>query len=61
MRAGRPGFNYNGRIDEVAFFDQALSGDEVKAIVEQGLEVAVLDVSPRAKLTTAWGLIKRRQ
>jgi hypothetical protein len=61
MIAGRPGFIFNGLVDEVAFFDEALSEDEVNAIMDTGLEVAVLSVSPKGKVTTAWGLIKRRQ
>jgi len=59
--AGRPGFVLNGRIDEIAFFAEALSKDEVVAIMDQGLETAVLAVSPQGKVATAWGHLKARR
>ena len=52
---------FTGLIDEIAFFNVALSDADVKAIADGGLSVALgfAAVSPQAKLTTAWAKIKR--
>ena len=49
-----------GLIDEIAFFNVALSEDDVKAIANSGLSIALgfASVSPQAKLTTAWAKLK---
>ena len=54
---------YTGLIDEIAFFNIALSDNDVKAIAEGGLSVALgfAAVSPQAKLTTTWGNLKSNQ
>ncbi|RKU30423.1 hypothetical protein C6497_04360 [Candidatus Poribacteria bacterium] len=51
---------YTGLIDEIAFFNTALSENDVKDIAEGGLSVALgfASVSPQAKLTTTWGKLK---
>ncbi len=51
---------YTGLIDEIAFFNVALSDDDVKAIADSGLSIALgfAAVSPQAKLTTAWAKLK---
>ena len=51
---------FTGLIDEIAFFNVALSEGDVKAIAESGLSVALgfAAVSPQAKLTTAWAKLK---
>ena len=51
---------YTGLIDEIAFFNVALSDDDVKAIADSGLSIALgfAAVSPQAKLTTTWGKLK---
>ena len=51
---------YTGLIDEIAFFNVALSEDDVKAIADSGLSVVLgfAAVSPQAKLTTAWAELK---
>jgi hypothetical protein len=45
-------------IDEVAVFNVALSEDEIKTIVAQGLYMAVFAVSPSGKLAATWGSIR---
>ena len=51
---------YTGLIDEIAFFNVALSENDVKAIAESGLSITLgfAAVSPQAKLTTAWAQLK---
>lgn len=51
---------FTGLIDEIAFFNVALSDDDVKAIADSGLSVVLgfAAVSPQAKLTTAWAKLK---
>ena len=52
---------FTGLIDEIAFFNVALSDADVKAIADSGLSIALgfASVSPQAKLTTAWAKLKR--
>ena len=51
---------FTGLIDEIAFFNAALSEADVKAIADGGLSVALgfAAVFPQAKLTTAWAKLK---
>ncbi len=51
---------FTGLIDEIAFFNVALSDDDMKAIAESGLSVVLgfAAVSPKAKLATVWGKLK---
>ena len=51
---------FTGLIDEIAFFNVALSEDDMKAIAESGLSVVLgfAAVSPQAKLATVWGKLK---
>ena len=46
----------NGVMDEVAFYNVALTEDDIKTIMTDGLETAV---DPLSKLTTTWGSIKK--
>lgn len=57
---GRPGSSFTGAIDEFAIFNTTLSDDDIKMIVERGLERAALfqSVNPAAKLATIWGGLK---
>ena len=55
--AGRFG---NAIIDEVAIFDVALSPDDIKDLMNQGLEQSVLAVDAAGKMTTTWGNVKTR-
>lgn len=56
----RPGGDqFNGILDEVAIFNKALDQDDIKAIMEQGLnKVLATAVEPSRKLTNTWGRIK---
>ena len=51
---------YTGLIDEIAFFNVALSENDVKAISDSGLSVVLgfAAVSPQTKLTTVWAKLK---
>ena len=49
---------YRGIIDDVAIFNVVLSEDEIKSIMEEGLEDAFA-VSPTGKLTTTWAILKQ--
>lgn len=46
-----------GRIDEVAIYKKALTQDEIKTDMSQGV---IADVSPIGNLLTIWGTIKNR-
>jgi hypothetical protein len=50
-------YYFNGIIDEVAIFNEALSEGDIKNITKRGI-VNASDVSPSGKLATAWGKIK---
>ena len=54
---------YTGLIDEIAFFNVALSDNDVKAIADGGLSIALgfAEVSPQVKLTTTWANLKRNK
>jgi len=60
MGIGNNSWPLTGAIDEVAIFNIALNEEEIKAIMVEGLGLAVLSVSSRAKLTTTWGSIKKQ-
>ncbi len=48
----------NAVIDEVALFSAALTGNEIKSIMNSGIEATVLTVSPAGRLADTWGRIK---
>ncbi len=50
------GEKFLGRLDEVVFFDRAITEVEIEKLTE-GVE-AVLSVSPNGLLTTTWGKLK---
>ena len=52
--------NFNGLIDDVTLLDRALSPDEIKTIMDDGLAEGALAVSPKGKATTTWGALKSR-
>ena len=54
------GHQCEGLLDEVALFNVPLEQDDIKTIMEDGLEVAtgLLAVEPESKLTTIWGKLK---
>lgn len=47
-----------GIIDEVGIFNDALTADDVKSIMKNGFEQAVLAVESSGKLAVTWGSIK---
>jgi len=53
---------YKGIIDDVGVFTEALSQNDIKSIMTNGLSVALgmSAVSPADKLTATWGSIKKR-
>jgi hypothetical protein len=51
------GVQVKGIVDEVGLFNRALSEEDVKSIMENGLKTATA-VSLAGKLTTTWGSIK---
>jgi len=60
---GKPGANtrfFEGAIDEVAIFNVVLNDDDIKGIMDQGLEKAlgIAAVEKEGKLTTTWSAIK---
>ena len=53
-----PGWDFRGVLDDVGVFNTPLTDDELKDIMDNGLEEASA-VSPLRKLTSTWGRIKR--
>jgi hypothetical protein len=51
---------YTGAIDEVAVFNVALAEDDIKTIMESGLQdtLGLAAVSSEGKLATSWGCLK---
>ena len=49
---------FNDLIDEVVIFNVVLEEEDIQAIMNKGLG-SMLAVSPRSKLTTTWGDIKK--
>ena len=60
LRIGRgdPGGYFTGIMDEVGLFKAALTEDQIKEIMEKGLQIA-LAIEPNGKLSTMWGAIKQ--
>jgi len=58
------GFNafYKGIVDDVAIFNEALSEDDIKSIMSQGLSrtLGITAVSPSGKLATTWAASKSK-
>jgi hypothetical protein len=57
------GLNVTGAIDDVGIFGVALGPDDIMAIYEDGLGLAmgIAAVEPAGKLTSMWGDLKRQQ
>lgn len=53
---------YNGSLDDIALFNIALSEDDIKSIVSDGLGkvLGLAAVSPAGKLATTWASIKAK-
>ncbi len=47
---------YKGAVDEVAFYNRALTEDEIQMAMK---DVILSAVEPETKLSTTWGDIKR--
>lgn len=60
LRIGRgdPAGYFAGTIDEVGLFKAALTEDQIKEIMQEGLQIA-LAVETKSRLATMWGAIKR--
>ena len=52
-----PGWDFTGVLDEVGVFNVALSEDDIKGIMKDGLSPTA--VSPSGKLAATWGEIKK--
>ena len=50
----------DGRMDEVRISNIARTEDEIRTLMDQGIE-GVLAVSPKSKLTSTWGYLKVRR
>jgi hypothetical protein len=48
----------NAAIDEVALLSVALTANEIKSVMENGIAIVILDVSPAGSLADTWGRIK---
>ena len=57
---GRIGSSFSGAIDDFGIFNTTLSEDDIKMIVDKGLERAALfqGVDSSGKLATIWGGLK---
>ncbi len=59
LKIGRQGTeSWEGVIDDVGFFTEALSQDDIGAIMNLGLQAATVAVEPRGKAATTWSAIK---
>ncbi len=56
------GWLFPGLIDEVGIFNVALQEEDIKLIMEEGLEKALggVSVEPRVGLAVTWGELKIR-
>jgi len=64
-RQNESGWNgvFNGIVDEIGFFNRALTADEIKDIMNRGLGPAALGlaaVSSSGKLAAKWGLLRNQ-
>lgn len=57
-RTDNAGGRYQGVLDEVAIFGEALTQQEIQDIMNDGFE-SVLAVSPNSKLATTWAYLKQ--
>ncbi len=55
---GSGGRQFNGILDEIFIFNDALTIDDIKAIMDRGILDASLSVSPLGKLSITWAGIK---
>ena len=50
---------HQGAVSETFIYDEAMPAAEIKAIVDKGL-AETLAVKALGKLSTAWGILKRK-
>ena len=55
---GEPAGYFLGSIDEVAIFGSALTEEDIREIMDTGLDMLVLSVAPVGKLPIAWSEVK---
>ncbi|MDE0187440.1 MAG: LamG domain-containing protein [Candidatus Poribacteria bacterium] len=55
---GRLGSSFEGFVDEVGLFEAVLSQDDIKRIMDNGLQGGVFAVLPTSKLAVSWGKMK---
>jgi hypothetical protein len=55
-------YDFHGIIDDVAIFNVALTEDDIKNLMENGIKMALglTPVFPKGRLTTVWGEIKAK-
>ena len=59
LKIGRQGTEtWEGLLDEVGYFTEALSQDDITGIMQLGLQSVTTAVEARGKAATAWGAIK---
>ena len=58
---GKWGQHYNGLMDEVAFFNVALSQADIKGLMAGGVMPSTTAVSPSGKLATGWAHLKAQR
>jgi|SaaInl4_135m_RNA_FD_contig_61_211277_length_2350_multi_2_in_0_out_0_2 hypothetical protein len=59
LKLGRQGTEtWEGILDEVGYFTEALSQDDITGIMDAGLQSVTTAVEARGKAATAWGAIK---
>ncbi|MBT3270885.1 LamG domain-containing protein [Candidatus Poribacteria bacterium] len=59
LKIGRQGTeSWEGRMDDVGYFTEALSSDDLAAIYNLGLQSVTVAVEPRGKAATTWAGIK---
>ena len=58
---GRLGSSFEGFVDEVGLFEAVLSQDDIKRIMDNGLQGGVFAVLPTSKLAVSWGKMKMRR
>jgi len=59
MLGGGTIWPFKGIIDDVGLFNKALSADDIKNIMNDGLSSTLAVVSSLGKLTTTWAEIKQ--
>lgn len=59
--AGIVAFPFKGVLDEIGIFNQALTSDDIKNIMNNGLSSLIAAVEPYDRLCATWAVIKTQQ